>query len=158
MNYARQRSSKTKLVLLAAVCLVLIVSVVKHSTASIGTITKADLSGNWQMTLFGNTGCGLTSMLVTYTLNASGSATNASITSHVINPTLTCPDGAVSNGNTFTINSVNPNGSGVAGLTCGASCGWTFNFQVSQDRATMNVVDIATFNPNNLLQGSAIHQ
>lgn len=158
MTYVRQSTSKTKLILLAAVCLVLVVAVVKRSTATIGLINKADLSGPWQMTLLGNTGCGISSMLVTFTLNGSGSATNATITSHVINPTQTCPDGAVSTGNNFTINSLNSNGSGVAGLTCGASCGWTFNIQVAPDRSIMNLVDVATFNPNNLLQGTAVHQ
>jgi hypothetical protein len=157
MNYVRQHSSKTKLVLLTAVCLVLIVSVVKHSTASIGSITKSDLAGNWQMTLLGNTGCGLSAMLVTFTMNA-GTATNATITSHVINPTATCPDGAVSTGNTFSIDTLSSNGSGTAGLTCGASCGWTFHIQVAPDRSIINLVDVATFNPNNLLQGTAIHQ
>jgi hypothetical protein len=158
MKYLRLHSSKTKLALLTAVCLVAIASLVTRSTAGVGTITKADLSGNWQMTLLGNTGCGLSSMLVTFTLNTAGTATNATITSHDINPTPTCPDGAVSTGNTFTINSVAGNGSGTAGLTCGSGCGWTFNIQVAPDRSIMSVVDIATFNPNNLLQGTAIHQ
>jgi hypothetical protein len=158
MNYVRQHFSKPKLVLLSVVCLAVIFSAVKHSTASIGTITKADLSGNWQTTLLGNTGCGLTAMLVTFTLNGSGGATNATITSHVINPTATCPDGAVSTGNNFAIMTLASNGSGTAGLTCGASCGWTFRIQVSPDRSIFNLVDVATFNPNNLLQGTAIHQ
>jgi hypothetical protein len=158
MNYVRKHSSKTKLVLLAVVCLAGIASVVTYSTASIGSVNKGDLSGNWQMTLLGNTGCGLSSMLVTFTLNGSGTATNATITSHDINPTATCPDGAVSTGNTFSIITLSSNGSGTAGLTCGAGCGWTFDIQVAPDRSIFNVVDVATFNPNNLLVGTAIHQ
>jgi hypothetical protein len=158
MNHIRRNSTLTKLMLLTAVCLVLVIAVTKRSTATIGNIGKSDLAGNWQMTLFGNTGCGLNSMLVTYTLNGNGVATNATITSHDINPTQTCPDGAVSTDNTFTITSITNTGSGTAGLSCGAGCGWTFNFQVAPDRSTMNVVDIATTNPNNLLVGSAIHQ
>jgi len=32
-------------------------------------ITVPELAGSWQMTLIGNTGCGITSMLVNVTLN-----------------------------------------------------------------------------------------
>lgn len=155
MTYHRKYA---RLVCLFVLALVVVTAVVKLSKASVGTITKADLSGNWQMTLFGNTGCGLTSMLVTYTLNGSGSATNATITSHIIGSSPGCVDGSVSTGNTFTINSVNAIGSGTAGLSCGVGCGWAFNIQVAPDRSVFNVVDVSTANPNNLLQGVAVHQ
>lgn len=147
----------TRLVLLAALCLVTVIAVVKRSKASVGSITKADLSGAWQMTLFGNTGCGLHSMLVTFTLNAVGSATNATITSHVTQGSP-CTDGSVSTGNTFTVSTLNANGTGTAGLSCGPGCGWAFNIQVAPDRSVFNVVDVSTTNPNNLLQGVAVHQ
>jgi len=147
----------TGLVLPVALSLLTVIAVVNRSRASVGTITKADLSGAWQMTLLGNTGCGLNSLLVTFTLNGTGSATNATITSHVTQGSP-CTDGSVSTGNTFTVNTLNANGTGTAGLTCGPSCGWTFNIQVAPDRSVFNAVDVSTSNPNNLLQGVAVHQ
>jgi len=43
-------------------------------------------------------------------------------------------------------------------LTCGAGCGWGFAIQVSPDRSTFSLVDVNPANPNNYLQGVAIHQ
>lgn len=77
MNYHRKPA---RLVLLAVLALVTVVSVVKLR-ASIGTVTKADLSGSWQAALVGSSGCGTGSMLVNFTLNASGTGT-ATITGH----------------------------------------------------------------------------
>jgi hypothetical protein len=48
------------------------------------------------------------------------------------------------------------NGSGTAGLTCGAGCGFTFQIQVAPDRTVFNLVDVT--DPNNFLEGVAIHQ
>ncbi|GAC1430901.1 MAG: hypothetical protein NVS1B11_05520 [Terriglobales bacterium] len=154
MKYRNRSMAKF---VLSVLCLSVIVAAAKPSEAAVGTINKADLSGPWQMTLIGNTGCGFTSMLVTFTLNNSGAATNATITSHYT-ATSPCADGTVSTGNTFSVNTLNANGSGTAGLSCSAGCGWTFNIQVSADRSVFNVVDVSVSNPNNLLEGSAIHQ
>lgn len=154
MSYDRRYA---RLALLLALSLVAVIGLVHLSKASVGTVNKADLSGNWQMTLFGNTGCGLHSMLVTFTLNTAGVATNATITSHTTQGSP-CTDGGVTTGQTFTISSLTSSGSGVAGLSCGVGCGWTFNIQVSPERSTFNAVDISTANPNNLLVGSAVHQ
>lgn len=137
--------------ILVALCLITAVALVKHSSATIGNISKADLSGNWQMTLYGQGGCGVGSTLVTFTLNGSGSATNATEKSHSVG----CGD-TTSTGNTFTIISLGSNGSGTAGLSCGTGCGFTLSIQVSPDRSTFNVVDIT--DPNNFLQGVAVHQ
>ena len=158
MNYIRAHRSKAKLVLLGVLCMSILVAV-NRSKASIGSISKSDLSGPWQMTLLGNTGCGLTSMLVTFTLNGSGVATNATITSHFAGGgSTTCVDGTVTTGQSFMVGTLNSNGSGTAGLSCGAGCGWAFDIQVTPDRAEFNVVDVSTANPHNLLVGSAIHQ
>jgi hypothetical protein len=124
---------------------------INSSTAA--KVTKTNLTGKWQLALYGNTGCGVGSSLVTFTLNAAGVATNASNTGH----TAGCGD-AVSTLNNFTVSTLNANGSGVAGLSCGPSCGWTFNIQVSPDRSTFNVVDVSPANPSNFLIGTAIHQ
>jgi len=69
----------------AALGLVTAVALVKYSSASIANVSKGDLSGNWQVTLYGTTGCGAAdARLVTFTLNGSGPATNANSTAHTI--------------------------------------------------------------------------
>ena len=117
----------------------------------VGNMTKSDLRGSWQMALYGQGGCGVSSTLVTFTLNGSGTATNATEVSH----SAGCGD-ATSTGNSFAINSLNSDGSGTAALICGANCGLTFRIQVSPDRSTFNVVDIS--DPQNFLIGTAIHR
>ena len=153
------RDHPARVVVIALLTLVTVVSAVKLSRASIGVISKADLAGPWQATLIGNTGCGLVSMLVNFTLNSSGTATNATIVGHLSGPnTATCVDGTVTTGQTFTISSLNSNGSGVAGLSCGPGCGWVFNIQVSPDRGVANLTDVSTLNPFNTPTGTMIHQ
>ena len=148
MNHHRK---STRIVPLASLCLVAVITIVTVSRASIGTISKSDLSGPWLITFGGNTGCGLSSYVATATLNTSGTGP-ATITSHG-----QCGNGVTAS-QTFTIISLNSNGSGTAGLTCGTGCGWTFTLQVSPDRSIMNLADVATANPNNFLVGSAVHQ
>ncbi len=126
---------------------------VAHRSTTVGDIVKANLSRPWQMAVYGNTGCGVASMLVTFTLSTTGTATNATETYH----TAGCGD-TVTTGNTFTIQSLNADGSGVAGLSCGTGCGWTFNIQVAPDRSSFNVVDVSSANPGNFQVGTAIHQ
>jgi len=149
MNYFRQPA---RLVLLAVLSLVTVVTLVKLSRASVGTITKADLSGNWQVSLISSSGgCGVGTALVTFTLNSSGAATNATEVSH----SSGCGD-TTSTGNTFTVSSLGSNGSGTAGLSCGAGCGFTFKIQVAPDRSEFNLVDVT--DSGNFLEGVAIHQ
>jgi len=119
-----------------------------HAT---GNISKGDLAGPWIATLVGNTGCGLGTMRVNFTLNGAGTGT-ATITTHA-----QCGD-SVTSGQTFTVNTLSANGSGTAGLTCGTGCGWTFDIQVSPERSTFNLVDVSAANPNNYLAGMAVHQ
>jgi hypothetical protein len=125
-----------------------LVSLVTPSYAT-GNIGKADLSGPWVASLFGNIGCGLNAMQVTFNLNSSGSGT-ATIVTHG-----QCGDSTNPN-QTFTVNSLNTNGSGTANLTCGAGCSWNFNIQVAPDRSTFSLVDVS--NPGNYLEGVAVHQ
>ena len=128
-------------------------AVAVFTTPSFATVNvvKADLAGNWQITLYGQGGCGVGTSLVTFTLNASGAATNAVEKSHSVG----CGDTS-SSGNTFTLQSLNSNGSGTAGLSCGTGCGFTFSIQVAPDRSSFNLVDIT--DPNNFLIGVAVHQ
>jgi|SRR5580704_1724468 hypothetical protein len=123
---------------------------VNNSTASV--IVPANLTGNWLLAEYGQGGCGVGSGLVTFTLNASGTATNAREVSHngCGNKTTT--------GNTFTITSLSADGSGTANLSCGTACGFNFTIQVSPDRSTLTLVDVSSANPGNFVIATALHQ
>jgi hypothetical protein len=140
---------------LASVVVLSLVTVIAMTTPSsaTGNIGKSDLAGAWQMTIIGQTGCGFGTTLYTFTLNASGSSSNVTGTYH----TAGCGDGT-SSGNTFTIQSLNSDGSGTAGLSCGSGCGWNLNIQVSPDRSKFNVIDVSSANPGNFIEGVAIHK
>ena len=122
-------------------------------------ITIPQLAGPWQATLIGNTGCGLVSMLVNFTLDSSGTATDATFTTHLSGPNKGGRiDGTVTTGQIFTINSLNSNGSGTAGLSCGTGCGWEFQIQVSKNHQVANLTDVDTANPYNTPTGTMILQ
>ncbi len=140
-----------RLVLAAFTAIVASAAFVEPSSATIGQITRADLQGSWQIALNGNTGCGLTAMLVNVAMNNAGTGTGT------VKMHASCGDSTL-NGQTFQITSLNTNGSGTANLTCGAGCGWNFNIQVSPDRSTFNMVDVDPANPGNFLSGVAVHQ
>ena len=71
--------------------LVTVIAMTVPSSAT-GNIVKADLAGAWQMTIIGQTGCGLGTTLYTFTLNGSGSSSNVTGTYH----TAGCGDGTSS--------------------------------------------------------------
>ena len=151
MKYVSQQYSAPRLAALLVLCLAL-VSVAKLSKASIGNVSKADLAGNWQVSLLSSGGgCGGGTTQVNFTLNATGVATNATEVSH----SAGCGN-TTSTGNTFTINSVNASGAGTAGLSCGSGCGFTFAIQVAPDRGSFNLVDVT--DPGQFIAGVAIHQ
>ena len=111
----------------------------------------ASLQGNWAATIVGNTGCGLSSMYVTFTLDAAGHGNGtATIVQHG-----QCGD-ATTSGLDFNINSLNSHGSGTAGLSCGVGCGWELNIQVANSQV-FGLVDVSPANPNNYIAGTAIH-
>src|SRR5258707_1266207 len=139
-----------RLVALSVLAFTSIVSLSGTSAASIGNITKADLTGFWQMTFFGQTGCGIGASLVTFTLNNAGTGT-ATETGH----NSGCPDGTIAG--VFNVLTLNPDGSGTAGLSCGSGCGWNLNIQVSPDRSTFSVIDVSSANPGNFVAGVAIN-
>jgi len=152
---------RAKLVLLSVVCLAtLAVSLVKLARLARAdderdTIRVADLAGPWQAALvYSNTGCGPASALVNFTLDSTGTTNSATFTFHSGVPG--CGDATSSQ--TFTIQTLNPSGSGIAGLTCGASCGWVFNIQVDRHRSMFNMVDVDPANANNFVAGTAVRQ
>jgi hypothetical protein len=151
-NSINQKRRSSRLLASAAVLSLVTVLAFSVPASATGNIVAADLAGNWQMTVIGETGCGFGTTLYTFTLNASGVATNVSGTSH-----SACGTGGFS-GDSFTIQSLSTNGSGTAGLTCGTGCGWNLNIQVSADRNTFTVIDVSAANPGNFIQGVAIHQ
>jgi hypothetical protein len=110
------------------------------------------LSGKWTAVLSGNTGCGITSMYLTFGLNSAGKG-NATTTSH----STGCPTGTTT-GNDVIVTSLNPNGTGTMHLSCGVSCGWVFRIQVSSDYDQIIMADVEVTNPNNTPTGVAIRQ
>jgi hypothetical protein len=119
-------------------------------TSPNGDLTISDLTGGWQVTLYGIAGCGNSSVLATFALPSSGTTTSATISGSSSSCGI-----STSSGNTFQIQSLNPNGSGTAFLSCGVGCGWNFDIQVSPDRSTFNLVDLT--NGGNFLAGVAIN-
>lgn len=114
----------------------------------------AELQGDWVATLSGNTGCGASSMLVTFHLDAGGSgAGTATVKGH----STGCKDSKTS-GLDFNIESMNAYGQGVAGLSCGVGCGWGLNFQVNRSNDIMTMTDVNRGNPDNTPTGVAIKQ
>lgn len=110
----------------------------------------SDLAGSWAISIGGNTGCGISSMYVTVELDASGRGT-----AHIRGSSTGCPPGE-NPGQSFQILSLNADGSGTAGLSCGPACGWLFTIQVPQGNTNLfTVVDVAPENPNNVLVGTA---
>ena len=121
-------------------------------SAEAATIAVQNLFGPWQLTLSGVTGCGLVSMLANFTLDTTGTDSNATLVTHG-----QCGDSTIT-GQTFTILSLDPNGSGTAVLSCGIGCGWGFNIQVAPDGTIFNVVVVTPTNPGNFIAGVAVHQ
>lgn len=120
------------------------------ASAGVGQIGYADLTGTWTATLSGFTGCGNSAMLVAINLN-SGGIGSATLTTHG-----QCGN-SVATGQTFQVTSLNTNGTGTAGLSCGVGCGWNLKIQVSPDRQTMNLIDVDPVNPGNYIAGVAVH-
>lgn len=157
MNYLHQ-PKRLRLALLSVMCLtVLVLPLAKRARAAHehDSIQIKDLAGPWQAALvYSNTGCGPASGLVNFTLDSTGTTHSATLVFH-----SGCGDTTTST-EAFTIKSLNPNGSGTAGLTCNnqVGCGWELNIQVDRQRSMFNMVDVNPANPNNYVAGTAIRQ
>jgi hypothetical protein len=104
--------------------------------------------GTWRIAIVGNTGCGVSSMLFSGSMNLSGTAVG----------TLTSASrcGTSSSTQTFRVTSLNAQGTGTAVLSCGPGCGWNFDIQV--DATTVfNLVDVNN-GDDNVLAGTAVYQ
>ena len=160
MNYLLQ-PKWMRLTLVTVACLAaLAIPLAKRARAAHehegDSIKISDLAGSWQAALvFSNTGCGPASGLVNFTLDSTGTTNSATLVGHSgFGPG--CGDSTTTQ--TFTIQSLNPNGSGKAGLSCGSGCGWEFTIQVDRHREIFNLVDVEPTNPGNFVAGTAIRQ
>lgn len=116
------------------------------------TFSVADLAGHWQAALvWSGSGCGPASGLVNMNLDSTGTDNSATFVFHGA-----CGDSASTQ--TFTIQFLNPDGSGAANLSCGIGCGWQLVIQVNLDRSVINMVDVEPTNPGNFVAGTAIRQ
>ncbi len=151
---AMNRHYQARSITLATLMVITIVSVqpgaVAQNNAKVEAVATqlGQLAGPWQITLAGYTGCGETTLLVNVTLDSSG-AGMATYHGH-----SGCGDDRKRV--PFAINSLNPNGSGTAGLSCGSGCGWNFAIQVDRFGSIFNLVDVT--DSNNYLEGIAVRQ
>lgn len=148
MNTCRKSRRSAALVLLLAATVASFSGISAAEDAK-PEITIAQLAGSWQIALTGQTGCGQGSLLFVGTLNSSGVAVGT------MTETFECTSGSSSQ--TFQILSLNSNGSGTAGLSCGSACGWVFQIQVAPNKQVINLVDVTDPYPNNLT-GTAVKQ
>ncbi len=143
-------AQKSLRIAVAAAAVVAAIATPVVASAGVGYVGYADLAGTWTATLNGFTGCGNSAMLVAINLNAAGVGT-ATLTTHG-----QCGN-SVATGQSFNVTSLNTNGTGTAGLSCGVGCGWNLKIQVSPDRQTMNLIDVDAVNPGNFIAGVAVH-
>ncbi len=103
------------------------------------------------MSLVGFTGCGQQSTYAIFKLDRNGSG-RATVQFHG-----QCHDSTATN-LPFVIQSLNPDGSGRAGVSCGTGCGWNLIIQVAMNGQMFGVVDADPVNPGNFLAGTAGRQ
>ncbi|MCU1301108.1 MAG: hypothetical protein JWQ87_1392 [Candidatus Sulfotelmatobacter sp.] len=129
-----RRSYATRIVASVAMVLVLALSALQlnqaqaQASAAQPSVTIAQLAGTWYATLSGVTGCGTTTLAITFKLDATGNGTQSSSTEH----TAACGDINLA-GQSAQVQTLNPNGSGFIAFGCGSGCGFGFNFQLSRN-------------------------
>jgi hypothetical protein len=125
----------------------------RRSTA--GNITKTNLAGPWQLALGGADRGGdcTVSAVASFKLNAKAAANSMTVVFHD-----ECEgDGMDTETFTFSVQTLNPDGSGTAKMVCaGNDCDLDFKIQVSPDRSTFSVVDVSK--EGAFFMGTAIHQ
>lgn len=145
------RRQSARLAFLVALMVVTLVSTVIPAAAEIvkPQVTVAQLAGSWQATIVGEGGCGFGTKLVTFTLNSSGLATDATWSYH----NTGCGDNEFT-GQTFEILTLNSAGTGTAQLGIGGGVVLTFSIQVAPNHQVFNMVDIT--DSGNYEEGTAI--
>jgi hypothetical protein len=153
-KYRPGRAISVAMLVLVTVLTLAALCAAADGAAAKPTLTISQFKGSWAAAIVGNTGCGFTSMYVTFTLDANGQG-NGTVSS--IGHSAGCGDGTGS-GDNFNVTAFNANGSGTATLSCGSGCGWTFTIQMAKGGQVFNLVDVDPQNPGNYLAGTAIHQ
>jgi hypothetical protein len=113
--------------------------------------TIAQMKGTWTATLSGYTGCGESTMITTFTLDATGNGTQSAATLH----TVGCGDTNLA-GQIAQIQSFNADGSGFIAFGCGSGCGFGFNIQVEKNKQVFNLAPQLV--GGNFLAGVAVHK
>jgi len=112
-------------------------------------IAVSDLQGNWVATFSGFTGCGVSTMIVEFDLDATGNGTQSVQAGHSDG----CGDNTYTN-RPVGIHFLNPDGRGEIGFDCGPPCGFVFPMQVSRNRQVFNMS--AESVGGNYLAGAAV--
>ncbi len=114
-------------------------------------VVISQMAGTWFATLSGVTGCGVTTLTATFTLDATGNGTQSSATEH----TAACGDVDLA-GQSAQIQVFNTDASGFIALGCGTGCGLGFNIQVAKNGQVFNMGPQAV--GGNFLAGVAIRK
>jgi hypothetical protein len=155
------RRTAKRIATLVALVLVTVFSAVQYSQAQAeedgarsnraAPITVSQLQGTWTATLGGVNGCGTATLLITFTLDATGNGKQTSTQNH----TAGCGNSKTS-GLPVQIQSFHSNGSGFIAFGCGAGCGYGFYMQVSGNKQIFNMAPQSV--PGNYLAGVAIRR
>jgi len=97
-------------------------------------ITIDLIAGTWTATLSGVTGCGTSTLVTTFKLDATGNGTQSVSVLH----TAGCGDQNLA-GQPVQIQSFNSHGTGFIALGCGSGCGFGFNMQVNGGKQVFNL-------------------
>lgn len=113
--------------------------------------TIAQMKGTWTVTLSGYSGCGETTLISTFTLDATGNGTQSAGTEH----TVGCGDMNLA-GQIAQIQTFNADGSGFIAFGCGTGCGFGFYIQVEKNKQVFNLAPQLV--GGNFLAGVAVHK
>jgi len=114
-------------------------------------VTIDQLAGTWFATLSGVTGCGTSTLVATFTLDATGNGTQTSSVEH----TAGCGN-INQSGQTVQVQILIKNGSGFIAFGCGPGCGFGFRFQLSRNLEMFNLGPQSV--PGNYLAGVAVRR
>ena len=111
----------------------------------------SQLKGTWFATFSGVTGCGVSTLMTTFTLDATGNGTQLSSVGH----TAACGD-TEQTGQSVQIQAFHADGSGFIAFGCGPGCGFGFTMQVAPNKQVFNMGPQSV--PGNYLAGVAVRR
>ena len=151
MKYLHQLRPKLRFLVVLSLVTIALIAIQTLQAAPPGV---ARLAGPWQAALvWSGSGCGPMAGVVNFTLGKTGVDHKATLRTHGA-----CGDSKTTE--LFRIDSLNPDGSGMASLTCNnqVGCGWVLTIQVDRRGTIFNMADIEPTNPGNFVAGTAIRQ